>query len=101
MTFVAGCVCVLVGLALAVLQGRRAAASATARLRLGDVSGALPSRYGRWTSIGIAVLLTVGALLIGSGQPRWVFYVAVLAAAVLTAAAQALALRLGGVPAAH
>jgi hypothetical protein len=101
MTPVVGCLCVLAGLALAVLQARRAAVSTTARLRLGDVGRALPSRYRGWTSIGIAVLLTAGALLVGHGQPRWVFYVALLAAGVLTAAAQTLVLRRGRVPAAH
>ncbi|MCZ2846751.1 hypothetical protein [Modestobacter sp. VKM Ac-2978] len=94
MAVLLGCVLVLVGMAVAVHQAHRATSAAGRPLRLGEASAALPEGYRRWSSVAIAAALVSGTLLLGHGQPRWVFYVVVVGVAVLTLVVQAVVLRL-------
>ncbi|MGY1719779.1 hypothetical protein ACI8AG_12130 [Blastococcus sp. SYSU DS0552] len=93
MTVLIGAGLILAGAAVAVLQVRLAAASSGPPPRRWHVSESLPrgQRYG--SDIAIAVLLCAGAFVVAHGRRGWVFYVAIVGAALVTAAAQALALR--------
>ena len=101
MTVVLGCALVLVGMAGAVHQAHRATSAAGRPLRLGEASAALPDTYRRWSSVAIAAALFSSTLLLGHGQPRWVFYVVVVGVAVLTLVVQAVALRLAAPAGGH
>ena len=93
MALAAGLVLVAAGVLAGVLQVHWAGRDGAPPTRVHDLSTTLSPRARSLSSVGIAGLLFLGSLLVCLGQPWWAKYLVLGAAGLVTAAAQALALR--------